>query len=99
MSVLTVRKGAYVPGTVQNFTTSGTSQASNAVASTSSIIRVTTNQDVFVSFGSSPTATTSSMLMVAGSTEFISVEPGVTKVAVIQSTTSGIFSMTELTGY
>jgi hypothetical protein len=99
MSVLTIRNGAYVPGTVQNITTSASSQVSSAVGANTSIIRVAVNQDTYVAFGSAPTANTACMLMAGGSSEFIAVQPGVTKVAVLQVSTSGIASITQLTGY
>jgi hypothetical protein len=39
------------------------------------------------------------MMMTAGSTEFLAVVPNTTKVSVLQVTTSGIASITELGGY
>ena len=57
--MLTVRKGAYNPGTVQNITTSGSSQQSSAVGSGTTIIRIAVNADTYVAIGSNPTATTS----------------------------------------
>lgn len=99
MSVLTLRKGAFVPGTTQNITTSGSSQASDAVGQDTSIIRIACQQDTYVELGSTPTASSGSMLISGGSTEFLSVEPNTTKVAVLQVTTAGIVSITELTGY
>lgn len=93
-------QGAFVPGTVQNITTSGSSQATaNAVGSTTSIVRVAVNQDTYVSIGATPTASSSSMLIPAGGVEFLAVQPGSTKVAVIQVSTSGVASITELAPY
>jgi hypothetical protein len=94
---LTIRKGAYIPGTIQNFTTSGTSQASSAVGSGTTIVRIAVNQDTYIALGSAPTATTSSMLMPAGGVEFLAVTSGVTKIAVLQVSSAGIASITELT--
>lgn len=94
---LTVRKGAYIPGTVQNITTSGSSQATSAVGATTAIIRISVNQDTYVALGAAPTATTGSMLMPAGDVEFLAVTPGVTKVAVLQVSSAGVASITELT--
>jgi hypothetical protein len=93
---LTVRKGAYIPGTVQNITTTGSSQQSSAVGAGSSIIRVAVNQDTYIAVGANPTATTSSMMMPAGAVEFLAVTGGVTKVAVLQVSSAGVVSITEL---
>jgi hypothetical protein len=93
---LTVRKGAYIAGTVQNLATSGTSSQSSAVGSTTTIIRIAVNQDTYVAFGASPTATSANMIMPAGAIEFFAVTPGVTKVAVLQVGTAGIASIVEL---
>ena len=94
--MLTVRKGAYNPGTVQNITTSGSSQQSSAVGSGTTIIRIAVNADTYVAIGSNPTATTSSMLMPAGDVEFLVATGGVTKVAVLQVSAAGVASITEL---
>lgn len=93
---LTVRKGAYIPGTVQNITTSGTSQASSAVGATTSIVRIAVNADTYIAVGAAPIASSSTMMLPAGSVEFIAVTGGVTKIAVIQVSASGIASITEL---
>ena len=99
MSVLTIRNGAYVPGLSQTFTSSPTNQISSAVGANTSIVRVAVTQDTFVAFGSAPVANTSTLLMTGGSSEFIAIQPGVTKVAFIQASTSGTVNITELTGY
>ena len=92
---LTVRKGAYVPGTTQNIAI-GASSVATTNAVDSSIIRVAVNADAYVSFGATPTATSANMIMPAGSVEFIAVEAG-TKVAVIQiGSSTGFASITEL---
>ena len=95
---LTVRKGAYIPGTVQNIAIGASSVATtNTVGAGTYIIRVAVNADAYVAFGATPTATSSSMIMPAGSVEFISVTPSVTKVAVIQiGSSTGFASITEL---
>lgn len=93
-------QGAFVPGTVQNITTSGSSQATgNAVGSSTAIVRVAVNQDTYVAVGSTPTATTGSMLIPAGGVEFLAVSPGTSKIAVLQVSTSGVASITELAPY
>lgn len=99
MSVLTVRKGAFVPGTTQNILTGGASVQSNPVGDKTSIVRISCQQDTFVEISDNPTATVNSMMISGGGTEFLSVVPGVTIVAVMQVTASGIASITELTGY
>lgn len=99
MSVLTIRNGAFVPGTTQNIISAGASQQSAVVDATTSIIRVACQQDTFIAIGANPTATTSSMLISGGATEFLSVVPGETKVALMQVTAPGIVSITQLTGY
>jgi len=120
MAALTVNKGAFYPGVTQNILTTGTSQLSNAVGATTSIIRITCQQDTYVQITNSNAAapaTTDSMLMLGGSTEFITVPspppapasppnstpaPGVqylAAIAVLQVTTPGIVSITELTGF
>lgn len=99
MSALTIRNGAFVPGTTQNITTSGSSQQSAVVGSTTSIIRVACQQDTYVAFGSNPTASASSMIIFGGSTEYIAVQPGTTIVAVLQVSSPGAVSITELSGY
>lgn len=99
MSVLTIRNGAFVPGITQNIISAGASQQSAVVDSNTSIIRIACQQDTFIAVGSNPTATASSMMISGGSTEFLAVIPGETKVALMQVTASGIVSITQLTGY
>ncbi len=62
------------------FTTTTQSAAFNAKTH---IIRIHAEAICFIAFGSDPTATTSSMRMVAGQTEYFGVSPG-TKLAVVQ---------------
>lgn len=92
-----LRQGSYLPGTNTNFTSSGSSQATgSAVANTTSIVRVSTTEAVYVDIGSTPTATTNSMLIPSGGTEFFAVTPGESKIAVLQVSSSGRVSVTEL---
>lgn len=56
-----------------SYTTSAQSSAFNASAR---MIRVYAPADVYVEFGSNPTATTSSMLIASGTTEYFGVLPG-----------------------
>lgn len=89
-----LRDGAYIPSTTQNITTSGSSQQSAAVDNY--VARIAVTQDTYVSVGSDPTATTSSMLIPAGGVEFFATTPGVTKIAVLQVSEAGIASITSL---
>jgi hypothetical protein len=95
---LTVRKGAYIPGVVQNIAIGATSVAtSNAVGTGTTIVRVSVNADAYLAIGASPTATSANMLLPAGATEFLAVTGGVTKFAVIQvGSSAGFASITEL---
>jgi hypothetical protein len=94
-TVLTVRKGAYIPGTSYGYTTTGASQQSAAMSSTVSIVRVAVNQDTYVAVGSDPTATANSAMMPAGSVEFFAVTAG-EKVAFLQVSQAGRITVTEL---
>lgn len=94
-SALTFRKGAYYPATTQGFTSSGASQQSGALQSTTNIIRIAVNQDTYIEIGTSPTATSNSLMMPAGSVEFLVVEPTYL-VAFLQVTSAGRVSITEL---
>lgn len=92
----TLRKGAYVIGTTQNITTSGSSQQSTAVGASTTVVRIAVNADTYIAVGSNPTATTSSMMIPSGGTEFIAVNESTDKIAVLQVSASGIASITEL---
>jgi hypothetical protein len=94
-SVLTFRKGAYVPGTSVGYTTSGSSQQSSAFTASVSIVRVAVNQDTYVAVGSSPTATANSLMMPAGSVEFFAVIEA-QQIAFLQVSTPGRITVTEL---
>lgn len=94
-SVLTFRKGAYIPGTSVGYTTSGSSQQSSAMSANASIVRVAVNQDTYVAVGESPTATANSLMMPAGSVEFFAVVEG-QQVAFLQVSTAGRITVTEL---
>jgi DNA-binding transcriptional regulator LsrR (DeoR family) len=92
-----VRQGSYLPGTTTNIATSGSSQATGAVGNTTAIVRVAVTENTYVAVGvGNTTATTSSMLIPAGGVEFLAVTPAVGNVAVLQVTTAGIASITQL---
>lgn len=120
MAALTVNKGAFYPGVTQNIETSDITQLSNAVGVTTSILRITCQQDTYIQVTNTDdaaAATTDSMMILGGGTEFITVPspppapasppnstpaPGVQYLAcisVLQVSTSGIVSITELTGF
>ena len=94
-TVLTFRKGAYIPGTSYGYTTTGASQQSAAMSSTVSIVRVAVNQDTYVAVGADPTADSNSAMMPAGSVEFFAVTSG-EKVAFLQVSDAGRITETEL---
>jgi hypothetical protein len=76
MAALTVNKGAFYPGVTQNILTSDTSQLSDPVGATTSIIRITCQHDTYVQVtntNDAADATTDSMLILGGGTEFITV--------------------------
>ena len=91
-----LRQGSYSPGTTTNFTPSGSSQATAAVGNTTSIVRVSTTEAIYVAIAANPTATSSDLMIPGGGTEFFAVVPGTSKVAVLQVSTSGVASVTEL---
>lgn len=95
MSTLTLRKGAYVPGTTQNVNTSGVSAATTNVVN-SSIVRIATTQDTYIAIGPTPSAGVTNMIIPGGGVEFIAVKAGIDKVAGLQVTTAGVMSVTEL---
>lgn len=94
-SVLTFRKGAYVPGPSVGYTTSGGSQQSAAFSANVSIVRVAVNQDTYVAVGLNPTANANSLMMPAGSVEFFAVVES-EQVAFLQVSQAGRISVTEL---
>jgi hypothetical protein len=76
MAALTVNKGAFYPGVTQNILTSGTSQISDPVGATTSIIRISCQHDTYVQItntNDAADATTDSMMILGGGTEFITV--------------------------
>ena len=87
-------QAAYLGGVSQTvIVLSGTSQQSSGLANNTTLIRVTSTENVYVAYGENPTATSASMLMLAG-TEYFSVEPG-SKIAVLQAGSGGTFQIYE----
>jgi hypothetical protein len=92
-----IRQGAFLPGVTTNITTSASSQASGAVGNLTAIVRVAVTADTYVQVGvGNVTATANSMVITAGTVEFLAVEPAVGNVAVLQVSSSGIASITQL---
>lgn len=83
-----------VPGAIQNFTMSGSSQQSSAFAAKVSVIRVAVSAAAYIEIGANPTATTSSIYIPAGTTEYFGVTAG-HKLAVLQGGSAGICSVVE----
>jgi hypothetical protein len=92
-----VRQGSFLPGTTVNITTSGSSQASGAVGNTTAIVRVAVTENTYVAVGTgNVTANANSMMIAAGGVEFLAVQPATGNVAVLQVSTAGIASITQL---
>ena len=87
----------YRLATVQVVTISGTSApVTNAFGSQTYAVRVVADTDSYITFGASPTATTSDVLLPANTVEYFTVTPG-QKIAFIQKTAGGLGNVTELT--
>ena len=74
-------------GTNQVITTSGTS-AATASSIGKDIVRIVASEDSYIEFGVSPTATTSSYLVLGGIVEYFKTDPSF-KVAAIQKDAAG----------
>jgi len=91
------RETTYKFKNTQTVTTSGTTAATtNAVDAQTRVVRLKATQDMHITFGRTPTATTADPLLSAGETEYIDITP-LDKVAAIQSSTAGILYVTEVT--
>jgi hypothetical protein len=101
-AVQDIKTGQSIPaleiGTVQTITTSGSSAAtSSAFGETSLIVRVVCTEDANITFGASPTATTSSTFLPANQVEYFKVPvPGTSKLAAIQNSAAGTLYVTEM---
>ena len=85
------------PSTTQTVAVGATSAASSAFGSQTNEIRIVTTVDAYVEFASSPTATSSSLIIPAFTVEYFSVTPA-TKVAMLRvGSTTGTSRVTELT--
>ena len=85
------------PSTTQTVAVGSTSAASSAFGSQTNEIRIVTTVDAYVEFASSPTATSSSLIIPAFTVEYFRVAPA-SKVAVLRvGSTTGTSRVTELT--
>lgn len=85
---------AIIPGVSQNVAVGSGSLQSTAFQTTTSIVRVSSNVDCYIVFAANPTATSSGVFLPASSSEYFGVTGG-QKVAVIQSSTTGILNVVE----
>lgn len=82
-------------GTNQNLTLSTTHAVTSAALSAdAAVIRVATNVDVYLSVGATPTATTTDILLPAGTIDYFLVEPS-DKVSGEAVAGTGVMSITE----
>ena len=87
----------FKPSTTQTVAVGSTSAASSAFGSQTNEIRIVTTVDAYVEFASSPTATSSSLIVPAFTVEYFKVSPS-SKVAVLRvGSTTGTSRVTELT--
>jgi hypothetical protein len=84
----------FVPGTVQKVAVAVASAATtNAMASTTEVVRVAVSTDCYVAFGA--TATTSDHFLPAGTVEYFKMPTAGTKLAFIRNTADGVATVTE----
>jgi hypothetical protein len=87
----------FKPSTTQTVAAGSTSAASSAFGSETREVRIVTTVDSYVEFGSSPTASSSSLIVPAFTVEYFRVAPA-SKVAVLRvGSTTGTSRVTELT--
>ena len=83
---------AFGMGTVQNIATSGSSAATSATVG-KEMVRIVATEDMYIEFGTSPTATTSSMLFLKG-TEYFKIDSSHKVAAIEVSAASSVVSVT-----
>lgn len=85
-----------IESTTKKITVAGTSAATSAATSGKyPVLRIATSTDCYITWGAtSPTATTSDMLLTAGAVEYLSL-PGQVFVAAIQVSAGGVLTVTE----
>lgn len=84
---------AFKMSTVQNIATSGSSAATSAAVG-KDIVRIVSTEDVYIEFAVSPTATTSSLLLMKGSTEYFQIDPTFKVAAIEVTAASAVTSVT-----
>ena len=94
---------ALTPGDSQNVATSAVSAQSTAITADIAVVRLFGTEDMYIEFGSNPTALTNgtSMYLPAGVPEYFAVPrtlkaAGTCKIAAIQVSTGGVLNITEL---
>lgn len=85
---------AIIPGTSLTRAVASTTAQSSAFGANTTIVRLRSTTDCFVEFGSNPTATSASMFLPSGVTEYFGVVGG-SKLAVIRSSADGTLYITE----
>lgn len=82
--------------TVQKVSVAAASAATtNAFGASTTLVRVATTTDCYITFAVTPVATTSMTLLPAGSVDYFMVEPG-EKAAFIRNTADGVATVTEM---
>lgn len=88
---------ALSPGTTQTQTYTGTAGVIGNAISATEVVRIVATTDCFIVFGSSPTATTSHMFVLANQPEYFRVsDDGTDKVSAIRSSEDGSIYVTEM---
>jgi hypothetical protein len=87
---------AMLRGTNQKVTVAAASAAiTNATGTQTRYVRLATTTDCYYTTGTAPTATTSDVLLPAGTVEVIALRPS-QKIAFIRNTADGVATVTEL---
>jgi hypothetical protein len=82
------------PGTNQRLAVGVAPVQSAAFGAASAYVRIYSSVDVYLAFGSNPTATTSDLVLSGGAAEFFAVAPG-SKVSVLKVQDVGFATVTE----
>jgi hypothetical protein len=85
---------ALCPSTTASVAIGGTS-VQLTIPSNTEVVRIAATADCYIEFGANPTATDESMLFPYG-VEVFRLPLGVTKIAVLQVSTSGVLAVTKL---
>ncbi len=85
---------AIIPGVSQVVEVGNESAQSDAFATTTTIVRLYSDEDAYIAFGADPEADESSMVLPGGIVEYFGVVPG-TKIAALMVTTGGNLNIVE----